>query len=396
MQWLAQAGHACQILTTARVEGAVEFSIEDHLTALGASVSRRPARAGRRQTGTDCAVVDYDVGGVPVTLLRTRHNDERTPDPAEGRQLFDLFIDSLDAAAPDVVIACNGHPAILSALAGARRRGIATAFGVRGYGYYDPGYFADVDHVFTCSYFLSRFYRERMGLFSTPLEPPIAWSTVVAPDDARGFVTFVHPALHKGVLFFGRLAAVLASRRPDIPVLVVQSGRTAGVLNAIPGIDFSGAPQIMAAPPVATPAEYFALTRLLLVPSVWPEPFGRVAAEAMINGIPPIVSDRGALPDVVRGESGDGGWVLPLPGWMTPETTRVPDEADVEPWFTAVCELWDDAVRYAAFSERGKRIALDRYSEAISRRLHVEYFTRLTAGGTPLPCGPSASSGGAS
>ena len=40
----------------------------------------------------------------------------------------------------------------------------------------------------------------------------------------------------------------------------------------------------MAAPPVPTPADYFALTRILLVPSVWEEPFGRVAAEAMING----------------------------------------------------------------------------------------------------------------
>ena len=54
-------------------------------------------------------------------------------------------------------------------------------------------------------------------------------------------------------------------------------------LNAIPGIDFASYPQIMAAPPVPTPADYFALTRILLVPSVWEEPFGRVAAEAMIN-----------------------------------------------------------------------------------------------------------------
>ncbi len=59
----------------------------------------------------------------------------------------------------------------------------------------------------------------------------------------------------------------------------------------------------MAAPPVQTPREYFALTRMLLVPSVWEEPFGRVAAEAMVNGIPAIVSNRGALPEVVGGEA---------------------------------------------------------------------------------------------
>ncbi len=55
----------------------------------------------------------------------------------------------------------------------------------------------------------------------------------------------------------------------------------------------------MAAPPVPSAADYFALTRLLLVPSVWEEPFGRVAAEAMINGVPPLVANRGSLPDVL-------------------------------------------------------------------------------------------------
>ena len=141
-----------------------------------------------------------------------------------------------------------------------------------------------------------------MGLVSTPIEPPIDWSTVVAPAESRAFVTFVNPSPHKGLFLFARLADMLGARRPDIPMLVVQSGQSGGALNGIPGIDFSQYPQIMAAPAVATPAEYFALTRILLVPSVWEEPFGRVAAEAMINGIPPLVSDRGSLPDVIGGE----------------------------------------------------------------------------------------------
>jgi glycosyltransferase involved in cell wall biosynthesis len=87
--------------------------------------------------------------------------------------------------------------------------------------------------------------------------------------------------------------------------------------------------------------EYFALTKILLAPSVWPEPFGRVAAEAMINGIPPLVGDRGALPDVLGGDfaNGGGGRVLPIPEWMTPQQTRLPSEQEIEPWFDAVCAL---------------------------------------------------------
>ncbi len=190
-------------------------------------------------------------------------------------------------------------------------------------------------------------------------------------------MTFVNPSPHKGLYLFARLADMLGSRRPDVAVLVVQSGRSGGALNAIPGLDFSRYPQIMAAPPVATPREYFALTRVLVVPSIWEEPFGRVAAEAMVNGIPPIVSNRGALPDVVEHAGGRGGLVRDVPEWMTPQGTRLPDEAEIEPWFDAVCRLWDDHAFYAEVGARGRAIAETRYSEAVARARHVEYFTSL-------------------
>jgi glycosyltransferase involved in cell wall biosynthesis len=329
--------------------------------------------------------VRYHVRRVPVTLLLTRHNDERHPDRGEAAQYLALFNRLLDEHRPDVVIAANGHPMIFAAMRDARRRGIVTAFAVRGYGYDQASYFEAVNHVFTCSRFLTGVYRDRIGLISTPLEPPIDWSTVVAPESSRAFVTFVNPVAHKGLMLFARLADMLGSRRPDIPVLVVQSSQSGGALNNIPGIDFSKYPQIMAAPPVPAPADYFALTRLLLVPSIWDEPFGRVAAESMINGIPPLVSNRGALPDVLGGDAaqGGGGRVLPVPDWMKPETTTLPTADEIAPWFDAVCALWDDAESYRQLADRARGIAEDRYSEAVSRRLHVDYFTSLAPGATP-------------
>jgi glycosyltransferase involved in cell wall biosynthesis len=382
VEWLADAGHACHILTTARFESPVTFTIEEHLKQQRADLPRRAPAGGPRGR----PVVHYAVKDVPVTLLLTRHNDESTPDRAEAAQYLALFEHLLDDFEPDQLIACNGHPMILEAMARARTRHVTTAFAVRGFGYYEARYFDDVDHAFTCSQFLTDVYREKVGLVSTPLEPPIEWSSVLAPLESRAFVTFVNPSPHKGLLLFARLADMLGSRRPDIPILVVQSGHSGGSLNAIPGIDFSRYPQIMAAPPVPTPADYFALTRLLLVPSVWEEPFGRVAAEAMINAIPPLVSNRGSLPQVVGGDfsKGGGGLVLPIPGWMGFKTTTLPSEADVEPWYGAVCSLWDDADLYDRVAARARQIADERYSERVSRSKHVDYFTSLKGGGRPI------------
>src|SRR5262245_32284725 len=106
MEWLAEAGHECRILTTARFESAVTFTIAEHLTSLGVGLasratarSRGKGRAGGR--AGDCPVVKYAVGTVPVTLLLTRHNDELRPDRTEAAQYLRLVDRVLDDFEPD-------------------------------------------------------------------------------------------------------------------------------------------------------------------------------------------------------------------------------------------------------------------------------------------------------
>ena len=100
MEFLADAGHECRILTTARFESAVTFTIEEHLKAQGVdpsalAVSSRGGSANRRRVA-DRPVVHYAVRGVPVTLLLTRHNDESRPDAAEAKQYLALLDSLLD------------------------------------------------------------------------------------------------------------------------------------------------------------------------------------------------------------------------------------------------------------------------------------------------------------
>ena len=54
----------------------------------------------------------------------------------------------------------------------------------------------------------------------------------------------------------------------------------------------------------------FDIGRVLLFPSLWPEPFGRIPVEAGQRGIPTIGSSRGGVPESV----GDGGVILD-PEW---------------------------------------------------------------------------------
>ena len=46
------------------------------------------------------------------------------------------------------------------------------------------------------------------------------------------------------------------------------------------------------------PADLFARVGVVAFPSVWSEPFGLVVAEAMAAGVPFVISDAGALPEV--------------------------------------------------------------------------------------------------
>ena len=69
---------------------------------------------------------------------------------------------------------------------------------------------------------------------------------------------------------------------------------------------------------------------------------------------------------------------------MTSTTTRLPSEQEVEPWYDAVCALWDEPALYRAAAARARQIAQERYSEEVSRRKHVDYFTSLRPGAGPI------------
>jgi hypothetical protein len=56
----------------------------------------------------------------------------------------------------------------------------------------------------------------------------------------------------------------------------------------------------------------------------------------------------------------------------------------VQPWFDAVCALWDDADLYRRMAARAREIAVAHYSEDVSRTRHVDYLTSLQSDRRPF------------
>ena len=110
----------------------------------------------------------------------------------------------------------------------------------------------------------------------------------------------------KGVLDLLAAAETLASTRPDLRLVLAGEPLFGGdadqVCRALDSATACWSGQVEQLGRVASPTDLFDRIDLLVVPSRAPESFGLVAAEAMAARIPVVVTDAGALPEVV----GDG------------------------------------------------------------------------------------------
>ena len=60
---------------------------------------------------------------------------------------------------------------------------------------------------------------------------------------------------------------------------------------------------------------------------------------------------------------------------MAPGTRRIPDPAEVQPWFDAVTRLWDDPAAYAGAAARALAAAGRLYDDAGLRTRYLDHVT---------------------
>ncbi len=371
---LASAGWSVRALGTTASESGQSLVAADYLRTAGFSLTIRPPNRSVYQH--DRPVLEFsDTRGLHYQLLDTGALPVAGWQDEHGSQFNRLYQRELADHRPDIIFGYGGSPGDLERFTRARAAGCKVVFGLRNHGYKAATWLRDLDGVLTCSAYLSGVYRDALQLASTGLPSPLDPAETVAPEREPIFFTAINPSVEKGVFFLARLAEELAVRRPDLPLLFIESRGSGGLLvqaGLAGGFDLRRHESLMFAPAVAKPAEIFRGTRALLVPSVWDEPFGRVAAEALLNGVPPLVSDRGGLPEAANG----GGLVLPLPVSLTLETRTPVAAADVEPWLAAIIRLADDQEHYAAASARAHAAAAAYQPETLGRR-YLDYFSKI-------------------
>ncbi len=169
------------------------------------------------------------------------------------------------------------------------------------------------------SSFTAQRWQALYGIHCEVIAPIVRGESYLA-DGTGDKVLFVNPHPMKGVERMFELAAAC----PELPFLVMESWNVAPQwrthclqrANRLGNIEWRS--------PSTHMRKVYGQSRVLLMPSVWEESFGRTVVEAQLNGLPVLASQRGALPELV----GAGG------------ATLAPD-APVGEWAAALRRLYD-------------------------------------------------------
>jgi len=165
----------------------------------------------------------------------------------------------------------------------------------------------------------------KVGIKTGVVYPFIDLSSYEAPRDGRGeFILFASRTYLKGV----DIVLQIAKELPDQKFVIVGS-ITESLKEEIrrhKNVELRGFCYNM--------QDVYAKAKIVLVPSLSEESFGRIPIEAGINGIPTVASNRGGLPESV----GEGGILIK-------------DIWDIEKWIGAI-ERLDNPKTHVEFSEK--------------------------------------------
>ena len=317
-------------------------------------------------------------GVLTHTLLKTASPKAEEMRLCEIDKLFALYLDRLDHWQPDLVWLYGGRSLDLLILAEAKRRKISTAFYLVNGSYKGSRWHEDIDLILTDSQATAEYYRQRLGVDVRPIGKFIPKGSFRAVSHERRHVTFINPKPAKGAYLVAQMALALEERRPDIIFEVVESrGLWRDALRAVSkrtGIPRESLSNVVVTGNTSDMKPIYQRSRVLLSPSLWWESGNRVLVEAMLNGIPTIVTNRGGPPEMI----GEGGIAITLPKeFHKPPYKRLLNRGALASFTGVIERLYDDEVEFNKLADRALRVAEERHDINRSTDRLIEQLSRF-------------------
>ncbi|MCC5902972.1 MAG: glycosyltransferase [Halomonas sp.] len=305
------------------------------------------------------------------------HNRSHFTSHEEGLW-YSQYLYMLDSFKPDVVWYFGGQTLEMLIANEARDRGIPVAFYLANGHYKAPNWCRDVDLILTDSQATADMYRKAVGYAAKPVGKFIAPESFIADHHERKRLMFVNPSWQKGASLFVQLAEKLELERPDIELEVVEARADWSVVlrettqrmgkqrSALSNVTITANTSDMRGP--------YSRARVLVAPSLWWESSGRVLAEAMLNGIPALITNRGGMPEMI----GNAGIAFDFPDTCYEEPYQhLLSEEELQPLVDAVISFFDDEALYQDYVARAWQVGKEHH--------HLERATdRLLSALAPL------------
>lgn len=224
---------------------------------------------------------------------------------------------------------------------------------------------------------MAGYVEKHLGRSAQVIHPPIygpgPWPNLAQFDG--GLVTIINPCTVKGLPVF----LEIARRMPELRFGALPGwGTTAAdrrALEALPNVTLLANRRDIEA--------ILAVTRVLLMPSLWYEGFGLIVMEAMLRGIPVVASDSGGLVEA----KAETGFVIPVKSIERYEPVyderalprAVVPPQDPEQWVSALRKLLADRAVYDEESRRSREAAL-RFVGSIDERSLGRWLAGLPEG----------------
>ncbi|MCP4598620.1 glycosyltransferase family 4 protein [Neptuniibacter sp.] len=347
---------------------------------LGATIFDAPRGAKRLESHWEQIKSEPHIqikdGTLKHHIVNTKSSSISNLKATEIDTLFGLYRHKLDTFKPDLIYTYGGKAHDWLLRAEAKLRGIPIAFYLANGNYQTAHWCRDVDLIMTDSYATAEMYKQRSDIDVQPIGSFIDPGEVIAKTHTRERILFVNPSPAKGAFLVVQIAKMLEKERPDIKIEIIDSrGSLKNIIETVRKqlkLTDTCLENIIQTPMTDDMREVYQHARLVLHPSLWWESSSRVLAEAMLNGIPAIITDRGGQPDQI----GDAGIKVDFPEALHEAPyNRLAPEPWLQPIVAKIIELYDNEQLYQQFVARafeyGRKqhhieVSTDRLIEALN------------------------------